>query len=638
MKPKEKKYILDNAAKKSPKEIAKDLGLKERRVRRFIEEGLKHKKSAPSPQATGPSVNKKVIILSIALIIILGLAVYANSLGGKFLWDDSNLIVNNVYIGNWSNLPKFLVNTIGYGAGVKSNSYRPFQMFTYFFDYSCWKLNPFGYHITNVILHILAALALYWLINTLFGNSALSLFTAALFAVHPVNTEAVSYISGRADPLAAVFILLSFVFYVKQYVRDDIKGCFLCVLSYLFALFSKENSLILPLLLLLYHSAFRVRPKIKALLPILIVTLGYIFLRATVLNFAEFNEGFQGALFERIPGFFAAITTYLRLLILPIDLHMEYTYKLFSFTDPRVLFGAAASVVLVVYALMNKRKHDLIFFSVFWFFITLLPQSNLYPTNAYLAEHWLYLPSIGFFLILAKVIYGSSERLNIRYAGIAAMLVLISFYSYLTIRQNYYWKEPVAFYERTLRYAPDSKRLCNDLGTAYFFNGKYEKAAELFKRSIEIDPSGASSYNNLGGVYNKLGKNEEAVVLFKKATELSPDLTDAYFNLANTYQSLKDHNEAIAFYKKTIGINPAYAKAYNNLGVSYMEIGDVQQAIEVYKKAIEISPDFGAVHNNLAAAYSQIGEYRLAIKHCDTALALGVKVSPHLLDVLRPHR
>lgn len=150
----------------------------------------------------------KVVLLSIALIIILGFIAYGNSLNGKFIWDDFNLVRDNRHIRNSSNITGIFTQDIGAGAAEKYNFYRPLQMFTYMIDYSLWKLNVKGYHLTNTILHILAALVIYWLIDILFRDNLLSLFTSLFFVACPIHSEAVSYISGRADSLVTLFMLL----------------------------------------------------------------------------------------------------------------------------------------------------------------------------------------------------------------------------------------------------------------------------------------------------------------------------------------------------------------------------------------------------------------------------------------------
>ena len=151
----------------------------------------------------------------VILIIILGFTIYFNSLGGSFIWDDAGLIQGNAYLKDWSNFPQIFTKNIWAGIGEGSSIWRPLQMMTYFVDYSLWKLDPWGYHLTNILLHLLAALALYWFVSILFNNRILALFSSLLFIAHPVHVEAVSYISGRADSLVTIFVLVAFIFYLK---------------------------------------------------------------------------------------------------------------------------------------------------------------------------------------------------------------------------------------------------------------------------------------------------------------------------------------------------------------------------------------------------------------------------------------
>ncbi len=497
------------------------------------------------------------------LIVILGLAVYANSLEGKFLWDDEALIEKNARIRDWSNIPKIFSETIGAGTKVNFSSYRPIQIFTYMIDYSLWRLNPKGYHITNTLLHILAALSLFWLISIIFKDNLLSMFTSILFVVHPIHTEAVTYISGRADCLAAFFMLLCFAFYIKQLNSKSLITYILMLLSYILALLSRENSLILPALLLLYHYAFNKKLNVKNFTSILGILFAYILLRATIFIPSTNTHSFTFS--QRLPGFFAAITNYLKLLILPFNLHMEYGLKLFSFQNPKVILGIILLFSLLIFAFKKKTKNNMLFFSMFWFFIALLPSSNLYPINAYMAEHWLYIPSIGFFLIFAKVLTYLYRTKDLKIPAIIFIISLIAFYSFLTIEQNNYWKEPLAFYERTLKCAPDAARPYYNLGKTYVDMGRKKEAIPLFERAIEIDPNYVGAYNNLAVGYYEEGKKQKALPLLKKALEINPNYAEAHSNLAIVYYYKNEHNLAIKHCDKAIELGHSISPKFLEL-------------------------------------------------------------------------
>ncbi|MDD5449444.1 MAG: hypothetical protein PHO42_02475, partial [Candidatus Omnitrophica bacterium] len=419
---------------------------------------------------------KITVLASVALIIILGLALYANSLNGKFVYDDESLISGNAFIKRWSVISKAFSEDIGKAAGITYGFYRPIQIITYAVDYHIWGLNPWGYHLTNIFLHILVSLCVYWFAYLLFCDKTISLLTAVFFVVHPIHTTVVSYISTRAESLYLLFLLISFIFYIKS-IREGGALSFLIMLSsYLLGLCSKENALILPVLLFLYHYTFNEKIRIKEFLSLSAAAVVYMFIRVTVLKHLMVTADFKSVLLQRIPGFFIAVAEYLRLMFLPFGLHIEYGERLFNFSDPKAIFGLAILTAMIFCILRTRKTKGFIFFSLSWFIITLLPVSNLYPLNAYMSENWLYLPSIGFFLLLAKGLSALYKKAGFKIFIPLFIIGLITFYSYLTIKQNRYWREPMAFYERTLKYSPYSAKTYNNLGNIYTDIGRKGEA------------------------------------------------------------------------------------------------------------------------------------------------------------------
>ncbi|MDD5449398.1 MAG: tetratricopeptide repeat protein [Candidatus Omnitrophica bacterium] len=613
------------------------------------------------------------VLAAAALIIILGFAAYANSVGGRFVDDDDVLIRDNAFIKSRPGLANIFKADIGTGAGSRYSFYRPIQMLTYALDYRIWKLNVVGYHLTGILLHVITALCVYWLTAILFGDKMMSVLVALFFVVHPVHTVVVNYISTRAEILYLLFFLIAFIFYIKSLHADNITPYLVIISSYALALLSKENSLILPALLLLYHYTFKKKIGRRGFLPIVVLALIYIFLRMTVLKFLITGVVYKGTLIQRIPGFFVALATYVRLLFLPFSLHIEYGKGLFNFADPRALSGLAVLICLIFLIFKMRKSNKLVFFSMSWFLITLLPVSNLYPLNAYMSENWLYLPSIGFFMMLAGFLSSLYKRGKFRILIIGVSTSLLIFYSYLTIRQNQTWRDPITFYERALKYAPDSARIHNNLGAVYYSMGEKEKAIPLYRKTIELDPSAvnayvnlgasyyetgkkeeamamykkaieldptvAGAYNNLGASYYETGKKEEAAAMYRKAIELNPNYATAYFNLAIIlYCDMGNKEEAVASLKKVIELEPNYAEAYNNLGVIYDSMGKKQEAFSLYKKAVEINPGYASAWNNLGGVCYDGKQYDMAIEYYDRAIALGGNVNADIMKSLEPFR
>jgi len=626
MKSEDRKYIREHAGKIPLADIARKLGIKERKVRKIAEEE-KEKTKKQKDDAAPEELRKSGNALFVSLIIILGFVVYFNALKGAFLYDDAKLVKNNVYIRNTSYLGSVITRDIFAGCGGRSNFYRPIQIISYMADYAFWKLNPQGYHLTSVILHILTALAFYFLARKLFKDRLLAFLAGAFFVMHPVHTEAVSYIAGRADLLCALFATTFFICYVKSLRGEGLIWHAAGATSLLLACLSKEYSLIIIPLILVYHLSFEEKFKAAPLLPAVIIMAGYAALRIFVLHFPAPRGLIPSTFIQRLPGFFIAITEYLRLLVFPFNLHMEYGTVFFSFTHPEAIAGIALFAGSIIYAFKIKQANRLIFFSVAWFFVALLPISNLYPINAYMAEHWLYLPSFGFFLIAADIFRKLYERGRLRYAAASVIICLAIFYAALTIKQNNYWKDPMFFYQRTLRYHPDNERMQTSLGNEYIIRGNYEKAIEAYRMAVEINPKYREAYNNLGYVYSELRRNEEALQMYKKVIELDPLFPQAYNNIGIAYSDSGNVEEAIKAYKKAIELWPYYAEAYNNLGTAYSRMGRSEEAIKAYEKAISIRPDYAAAYYNMSKDYEAIGKREKAAEFLERARMIdpGIK-------------
>ena len=587
-------------------------------------------------QENGKSIARN-IILSVVLIVILGFVVYGNSLSGVFLWDDNSLVTNNTSIKSWANIGRIFCGDMTVHGRGQWAFYRPLQITTYMVDHSLWGLNPAGYHLTNIILHVAAALCVYWLTFTIFKGHLLSFLAGAFFVIHPVHTEAVVYISGRADSLSLFFMLLCFILYIKSRPSRNM-GIFIVMLfSYVLALLSKESSLILPLLLLLYHFSSKEKVRRKEFLSLLSLTLIYALARATFLKTVPGSTSHTSTLWERIPGFFVAITAYIKLLFLPLDLHMEYGKEIFTFADPKTILGIMIFLALWIYAIRRRNSNMSVFFSIAWFFLALLPVSNLYPINAFMAEHWLYLPSIGFFWILAKAISSLYQVKRFRMMTIVFIISLGGFYSYLTVRQNMYWREPFRFYQRNLQYTPNSPRLYVNIGAIYQSEGQEEKAIRAYKKAIEIRPDYAIAYYNLGKIYTDRHDYDTALLSYRKAVAIKPDYANAHNNLGTIYADMDRREEAKASFQEAIRLKPYYVEAYHNLGLINKIMGRRDEAITSFRKAIAINPDYPYPYDSLADIYFQEKEYDLAIKYFEKAKNLGL-TNYNLLKALEPYR
>ncbi|MFH1199047.1 MAG: tetratricopeptide repeat protein [Candidatus Omnitrophota bacterium] len=620
---------------------------------------------------------KKIIVLApILLIIIAGFGVYANSLKGEFIWDDYFCVKYNAHIKDWPHLTDIFTETISGGfteAAAAASFYRPLQMVTYAIDYLFWGLNEFGYHLTNIILHILAGLCFYWLVVKIFKNYYLALLASLFYIVHPVHVEAVASIAGRADSLSAIFILLGAILYIKAGDHFNIFYYVSTLFCFISAIFSKESAIIFPLVLLLYHYVFKKKVSKKLFLPIIGIALSYILFRLFLLSFYLPQIRGIGVIFQRIPVFFAAITNYARILFIPLDLRVNYGSPPFRFIDMQVLIGMFISVSVLFLAFKNKNHDRILLFSVCWFFIFLLPVSNILPINdSFMKEHWLYLPSFGFFLILARGMLLLHQTKKAKILAVFLSAGVFIFYSICTIKQNGYWREPITFMERSIRYLPNYAVFYNELGYEYKNKGRFEQAVRNYKKALEADPNLIGVYYNLGDLYKERSQYKGAIAAYQQALERNPDdisiyyvivnlyskvgeaqkaadyrklaqqqqvkLVQKYYNMGNDYKGRGENKKAIVSYEKALGLNPDNILACNELAGVFIILGQYNKAIALLEQAEKNHPSFSLAQNSLALAYYYKRNYDLAIKHCDKAIKLGYKVSPKLLGMLAPYR
>lgn len=578
--------------------------------------------------------NKHVIAL--ILLVFISIILFSNTFRNSFIWDDEHLIVDNRYIKGLKHIP-FLFTTQYWNhhhPGMKGQ-YRPVRTVTFALDYYLWKSNPFGYHLSNLLLHILNVILIYFLIYRLVGISKSeeglagrnldwfkllnpAFLTALFFAAHPIHTESVTWIKNRSDLLSLLFFLLSFLLFIRYRLRKEIKtrilSYSLALFCFILALFSKEMALSLPLVLVLYALCFLPKKEysktITKILPFLAVAILYFVFKLTTLGMLISAENIPKiGLYSNILVVLKTIGYYLKLLILPVNLNAERLLSIpKSFLEPAILSSAISLSLLLIIIIKTFKYAKIVTFAILWIFLTLLPASNiLFLSGRPIAEQRLYIPSLGFCLLLGM---GISKLLSLElksniFRNLTALfsIFILTFYSTTLIKRNLDWRNSLSLWSKTAQASPDSVR----------------------------------AYNNLGLAYYAFNKNEEAIALFKKAIEINPDYADVYSNLALAYCAINKNEEAIALYKKAIEINPDYADAYNNLGLTYYAINKNEEAIALFKKAIEINPNYAVAYNNLSAVYFHNKQYKLAIEYCDRARELGF-ANPAFLEALKPYR
>ncbi|MBI5614391.1 hypothetical protein HY947_05680 [Candidatus Gottesmanbacteria bacterium] len=476
----------------------------------------------------------------ILLIIFIGIITYLPSLFGTFVWDDEDFVNQNVYVATHQ-YGKFFTEQAIAGRGKLSNYYRPIQMSIYSFIHQTVGFNPTVYHAVNIAIHIAAALSLFFFLSTLTATTTSPFgwtsFAPILFLIHPLQTEAVSYISGLSDPLVALFGFLSLSLFLKS--NNHPLFFPLSLLFFIFSLLSKEIGFAFFGILILL--AILKKRSLMTLLPYTLTSVIYLLFHLQVINVLDMSKVWDSTpyatnIMVRIATFIQNIFLSLGLFFFPKDLHMERdltTPIQNSFFNPYAIIFIILFLVSVIYFWKTRKNEQssLQLFALTSFFITLLPYSGIILINGIFYEHFLYIPIafLSFFLLL------TIKQLNNVTILFILSLLLIS-RSYL---RQYDWIDPIRFYTQTLSFAPDSLRIRNGLGMAYSDAKVYDKALATFDDVIIREPLLPNSYHNKGNIFLIQKKYNEAENMYKKALEGDSSFTFSIFALYKLYKDTK---------------------------------------------------------------------------------------------------
>ncbi|MDP3799935.1 MAG: tetratricopeptide repeat protein [bacterium] len=599
----------------------------------------------------------KYNILVITVIILLGVGLYSFNLNNGLFWDDNDWIINNNYVHqiSWDNIKFWLTNNTLAGVGLQSNYYRPFLFFTFALNWVVSETKPFLWHFVSNSIHIANAVLVFLLLKRYTGR-IVSFLTALIFTIHPLNTEAVTYIAGRGDSLSVFFMLLALIFYIKaghkknqpetqgdtfssavekKYVHRSLSIFRLFSFSALvLAILSRETGVIFPFLLMVFYISFISREGfVKSLkkaffeaLPYFGIVAVYGILRLTVLNFQN-TLNFYAApnlysenIIYRLFTFMHVLVDYLRLLFIPTGLHMERSMTVHTslFQWPVWLGGLIIIGILAMLYRLYKKKHPdfkVWLFGWGWFFVGLAMVSGIVPINAVMYEHWLYLPMIGFWFIIAHYLsklfnYQGSTFLKIqgRTLILAALATYLSFFGYQSIQRNLLWGDPLAFYLDILKYESDSVRINNNVGNTYYDRKDVENAEKYYRIAASQEGIFAEPHFNLGSIFQARGDIFGAIKEFEKAIEINPNFFYPYQNLAVIYAQQGNFTKAGENMEKLKMLIPNNPRVYYNSALIYIATNNKKKALEDINTGLMYSdrdPDIRKLLEELAGQLSK---------------------------------
>lgn len=559
---------------------------------------------------------------AILIIAAVTLLTFGNSLGNGFVGDDDVVIVRNAFYTSWKNFPRLFArdyltdsdtvfNFKGKYFHSGSVAYRPVLSATFFIDHWIWELNPFGYHLHNLLLHAGNGVLVYFMVFLILENSPLALLSALLFAVHPFKTEAVCAIGYRADILAAFFFLVSFLSYIHHHRHRKLQRAGWIVLSYaafFLALFTKESAIIYLGIVAAYD--FLVRgEKISGVMKRFFSTyLGFLGITAFYLYTYLFLFPNFTLIHAPIPGGsgFGHVWTMLRILssyvtgfFLPFavkTLPPGYVPNVHQPADLAVPF-AVIVMIGIVYFLVRIRgyRKEAVFFFV-WFFLSLIPVSNIIPITNPMAYRFMYLPSVGFLALLA--VFG--DRVCFHLGRISrdiswdkmTKLSWVMACMAATISLNTTWRNNFVMASHMIRDYPRSWIGYMYLGMEYYKGGDIEEVKTLLLKADELGLDDPRGFYLLGLCFSK--DLERAKSFYEKSIRLFPNYVLSYVGLGRAYVLQGAYEQAVPYLTRGIELEPLYS-AYGYLIESYIGLGRLDEARTIYENARTVLTDKGHV-------------------------------------------
>jgi tetratricopeptide (TPR) repeat protein len=625
--------------------------------------------------------NTLFYLLALALLALVILA-YANHFHNPFEFDDSHTIVDNAYIRDLKNIPRFFWDVTTMSTLPQNQGYRPGLTTLDAIDYAiAGGLDPFYFHLSIFISYLILGLLLYLffakIVDLAFDrpwNHYLALFATGWFMLHAANAETINYIIQRGDSFSTLMVVLGFVLY--QY-KPAWRKSYVYLLPMVAGFFVKSPALMFaPLLLcydLLFERGLALTDLFKAgqrrkTLRALLAALPAFGLALVLFLFGEaMVRATSHASISRLNYLITqpfVLVHYFDNFLLPLQLSVDPDWTLLSTPlDDRFFVGMAFVVGTVVVALVASRRRESrpISFGILWFFIALLPTSSLFPLTQVMNDHRTFFPYIGLVLAFscgAGLVVTRYESVLTRrrvagYVLVGLLVVFLAAHAYGTTQRNRVWRTSESLWLDATIKSPNNARALMNYGLTQMAKGNYEVALDYYNRALALQPTYSYLQINLGILYAAMGQPEEAEPHFQKAVSYYPSDPSGYYYYGRWLYQEGRLDEAQKIVSQALALSPGYVdaqelsssieqkrggptladllaevernptyEAYLNLGLAYYRAGSFQQSIDATNQALNLKPDSSIAYNNICAAYNRLERWEQAVEACQRALAL----------------
>ncbi|MEE8574304.1 MAG: tetratricopeptide repeat protein [Thermodesulfobacteriota bacterium] len=578
----------------------------------------------------GLTTYKRILNSTRALVLVIAafaFLLYFNALFGGFIDDDHTLILGNEWLRDFANLPSIFFSGVwsfeeGHGA---TNYYRPVYSLLYMVDYALFGYKAWGWHLINIILHMLNSVMVFYVARELLGKNSdgdvangnlLAFIAALIFVAHPIHTEVVAWISPIGELSFTLAFLVSFYFYILARDADKSenfkRNYAISIAAFFIGTLSKETALTLLILLPVYDLIMREQKKpwlikaVKLYLPFYAVTIIYFFLRTSALGGLTPKEGMHPYLsgFQYFINIFPLLFDYFKALVWPAGLSSFHPFNpVYSVGDGRFIVSAIVLGIILIGGVLLRKRSRLYPLSLAIVIIPLLVvlYVPVLDRNTF-AERYLYLSVLGFalFLVLgARHLLLKRPELGKLVTVFFAVLLIV--YSAATVRRTFEWRDDFTLWKATIEKQPENYFILSRLARMYFERGDVGTATKLLERSIAAnlkrttpDPRVLGfSLMGLGDFYRIQKEPAKALATYMRFMEIAPGRGDINLKIADLYLNSGETKKAIAFYSDALRYAASAEEAvlsFRGLGRAYGAAGEREKAVRSFREALKISP------------------------------------------------
>jgi tetratricopeptide (TPR) repeat protein len=589
--------------------------------------------------------DKQFNYLAGALILLISVLVYSNTFKVPLQFDDIYHVQHKALIKDIDNFSKIKAWT--------SIGSRPLPMFTMALNFRWGESDVTGYHIFNLIFHIITGWIVYLLTLQILSIKGVktrewlkankqyfALLVALLFVAHPMQTQAVTYIIQRITALATLFYLLSVLMYIKARLShvehgmniNTIRFYIATGVSFVLAMLSKQTAVTIPLALILVEILFIRDKKGNMQKRFLYLFSGAVAL-AVILGLLviglprETKEVTRGEYFVTS---LKVMVKYIQMMILPVGQNIDHDIKASKSLFGLQELGSLTILLGLIFLGYFMYKRDrLVTFGIFWFFITLSVESSVIPIRDFMFEHRMYLASYGFILAAAAGLSYIPYSLPLGKFKVPATMaligVLIIVAGIAAHARNKVWQSEMSLWSDAVEKSPEKARPWMWQGIVHSNDKEYKKAIKCFDKCVELMPKFSMAYYNRANVYKEIEDNKKAIDDYSKAIEYKKNYAMAYFNRGVVRAKIGQKKEAIEDYTKTIKLDRKNALAYYNRGNAYRILGMYKEALADYDIAIQLDPNYALAVFNRGLTNAGLNKHSEAIKDFEIAIRIDPK-------------